>query len=99
MFLLCVFLMPETLFDRPVDEDHIAAEDIEEEGEKPNETMTPAIASEYYVPPPMSLHTYLNRLWLWDLERPASRRLRAVDFVIRPLRMLKYPSVLFPALY
>jgi hypothetical protein len=89
MFFVCLFLMPETLFDRPTDDDGLKSStrhQIHIEGEK-------------HTPPSMTRATYLNRLWFIDLEKPSSRQLRAVDFVVKPLSMLKYPSVAFPALY
>lgn len=87
--------MPETVFDRPTKFDNTAPEkndmkidkeEIEYQGEQ-------------YVPPAMTLGAYMNRLWFWDLNRPVSRQLKSTDFVVRPLSMLKYPSVAFPALY
>ncbi|THV06621.1 MFS general substrate transporter [Dendrothele bispora CBS 962.96] len=99
-FIVCLFLMPETLFDRPRDN----AQTI-----LPNTHSSPPLSpssspvregvQQPYQPPPFTLKTYLNRLWFWDLERPPTRRLKATDFVIKPLSMLKYPSVAFPALY
>ncbi|KAF8886030.1 MFS general substrate transporter [Infundibulicybe gibba] len=79
MFLICLFFMPETLFDRP-----------QEDGVKD---------AARYTPPPLTMSTWRDRLWFWDLQRPPTRRLRWSDFVVKPLSMLKYPSVTFPALY
>ena len=47
----------------------------------------------------MDFKAYIHHLWFWDLDRPASRQINAKDFVVRPLSLLKYPSVVFPALY
>lgn len=93
--------MPETLFDRPTE--GATDEDLVEQitkvtGKRSKDEGTP-IAGVPYVPPSMSLEIYFRRLWFWDLDRPDSRRLKATDFVIKPLSMLKYPSVTFPALF
>ena len=84
--------MPETLFDRPTEPEPMVYDlDDDEKGQD--------IKRERYVAPPMTLKTYLNRLWFIDTHRPPTRQLRAVDFVVKPLSMLKYPSVTIPALY
>ena len=89
--------MPETLFDRPGD---VAAEIIDEDKkENIDELENISIPEEIDRPPPMELQTYLRRMWLWDLDRPTSRQLKAKDFGVKPLSMLKYPSVVFPVLY
>ncbi|KAF5366026.1 hypothetical protein D9758_006737 [Tetrapyrgos nigripes] len=116
-FVVCLFLMPETLFDRPRDSrmhaaisDRLTSESNDDD-EKPavqmaDKSSKPESVSGQgqphyvsYQPPPLTLNTYLNRLWFWDLERPPTRKLKPTDFAIKPLSMLKYPSVAFPALY
>ncbi|RDB25095.1 hypothetical protein Hypma_007426 [Hypsizygus marmoreus] len=98
MFFICLFFMPETLFDRPPDIETTKLttelDDIEECKASPQ-----PIYGEQFISPPLTLKTYLNRLWIFDLERPPSRRLQSGDFIVKPLSMLKYPSVAFPALY
>jgi len=97
MFFICLFFMPETLFDRPATaESELIAPDLDDD-EKSRSNQE--IQGERYVAPPMTLKTYLNRLWFIDLQRPPTRRLRARDFVVKPLSMLKYPSVAIPAFY
>lgn len=93
--------MPETIFDRPTEgaTDEYLVEQITKVTGKGSEDDGAPIARVPFVPPSMSLETYFRRLWFWDLDRPESRRLKATDFVIKPLSMLKYPSVTFPALY
>lgn len=105
MLLICIFFMPETLFDRPLERQK-ASNDNDPGGDvlctdsKPEIVETEEISPrEPYMTPRMTLQTYLNRLWLWDLQRPTSRQIHASDFVLKPLSMLKYPSVAFPALY
>lgn len=94
MFLICLLFMPETLFDRPTTTELVYDLDDDEKIQPSEE-----IQRERYIAPPMTLGAYLNRLWFFDLERPPTRRLRAADFVIKPLSMLKYPSVAIPAFY
>ena len=90
--------MPETLFERPNDiTDDISLD--EDEKEKIDALENTSIQEEIYHPPPMELKTYLHRMWFWDLDRPASRQIKAKDFGVKPLSMLKYPSVVFPVLY
>ncbi|KAG6828840.1 hypothetical protein H0H92_006599 [Tricholoma furcatifolium] len=94
MFVICLFLMPETLFDRPQSEVDVKAlasdsDDGERQASFEGEPFQPL----------MTLKTYLNRLWIIDLERPSTRRIKPTDFVIKPFSMLKYPSVAFPALF
>jgi MFS family permease len=48
-------------------------------------------------PPRMGMKGYLHGLKLWT--RHPDLRLKATDFVIPTVKMMKYPSVLFPALY
>lgn len=90
--------MPETLFDRPTNDADLVTYEAEDDDVLKSRQQD-QIQGEQYVSPVMTKATYLNRLWIVDLEKPSSRRLRAVDFVIKPLSMLKYPSVAFPALY
>ncbi|KAF9463619.1 major facilitator superfamily domain-containing protein [Collybia nuda] len=99
LFFVCLFLMPETIFDRP--HDQLDEELISNEANLGNDLKSgqELVRGEPYVSPPLSLATYLNRLWIVDLQRPPSRRLKATDFVIKPLSMLKYPSVTLPALF
>lgn len=93
MFIICLFFMPETLYDRPFD---VETETITDEDETFKQS---SIRGQRFIAPRMTLKTYLNRLWLIDLERPPSRQMKLSDFVIKPFSMLKYPSVIFPALY
>ncbi len=88
--------MPETLFDRPDESTQEIFADDKEKIEEIEDVMSPR---EAYRSPPMEFKTYMRRLWFWDLDRPASRQMKAKDFVFRPLSLLKYPSVIFPALY
>ncbi|KAF9478103.1 MFS general substrate transporter [Pholiota conissans] len=83
MFIFSLLFMPETLFDRP---DNDSTDNV-------------SIVGDAYRPPLMEFSTYLRKLWFWDLDRHASRQIKATDFVIKPLSMLKYPSVAFPAFY
>lgn len=99
MLLFALLFLPETIFDRDDDD---TAEDASIEEEKKIEDEQIEIASipaQAYRAPKMELNTYMRRMWFWDLDRPASRTMKARDFGIKPLSMLKYPSVLFPALY
>ncbi|KJA28812.1 hypothetical protein HYPSUDRAFT_211467 [Hypholoma sublateritium FD-334 SS-4] len=96
IFLVVFFCMPETLFDRPDDfADQVSDEDKVIIAQLEN-ISTPG---EIYRPPPMTLKTYFHRMWFWDLDKPTSRQVKAKDFGAKPLSMLKYPSVFFPALY
>ncbi|KAK7472311.1 hypothetical protein VKT23_000431 [Stygiomarasmius scandens] len=88
-FVACLFLLPETLFDRPRDIAHLTSFNAS----------TFSNTGQLYTSPPLTMKTYLNRLWFWDLERPPTRKLKGTNFVIKPLSMLKYPSAVFPALY
>ncbi|KAF8058748.1 MFS general substrate transporter [Lyophyllum atratum] len=101
IFVICLFFMPETLFDRPYDNDTEMKtpefDDGEESSSKQEHHTT--FVGEPFIAPPMTTRTYLNRLWIIDLARPASRRLKLHDFLVKPFSMLKYPSVTFPALY
>jgi hypothetical protein len=99
MFFICLFFMPETLFDRSAtaeSDSEVVVPDLDDD-----EKIQPSqeIHGERYVAPPMTFKTYMNRLWFIDLERPPTRKLRAIDFVVKPLSMLKYPSVAIPAFY
>lgn len=96
MFIICLFFMPETLFDRTENELETTASELEV---NESEIQPSSLIGESFKPPPMSLATYLNRLWILDLERPPSRRLKGNEFIIKPFGMLKYPSVAFPALF
>ncbi|KJA16133.1 hypothetical protein HYPSUDRAFT_321431 [Hypholoma sublateritium FD-334 SS-4] len=95
-FFIILFFMPETLFDRP---DESTKEIFADDKEKIDEIEDVSSPREAYRSPPMEFRTYIRRLWFWDLDRPASRQIKAKDFVVRPLSLLKYPSVVFPALY
>ncbi|GLB37958.1 putative major facilitator superfamily protein [Lyophyllum shimeji] len=101
MFVFCFFFMPETLFDRDPDvETHITSPSELDDGEgSTSQDGSPFAGGEPFISPPMTMKTYLNRLWIVDLERPPTRKLKPSDFVIKPFSMLKYPSVAFPALY
>lgn len=97
MFIFALVLMPETLFDRPAEETNpdvsLTQDGDGSDIQKRDQPLAP------YAPPPLAWEVYLRRLWFWDLDRPHTRYLRATDFVVKPLSMLKYPSVAFPALY
>ncbi|KAF7428915.1 hypothetical protein PC9H_008151 [Pleurotus ostreatus] len=98
MFVICLFALPETLFDRPLTtglDENLAGS----KGEVIHVESDTNVRQEPYASPPMSWRTYANRLCLWDLERPTGRRMEASDFVVKPLSMLRYPSVAFPALF
>ena len=95
-FLTILLFMPETLFDRPDESTQEIFADDKEKIEEIEDILSPR---EPYRSPPMEFKTYMRRLWFWDLDRPASRQIKAKDFVFRPLSLLKYPSVVFPALY
>lgn len=90
--------MPETIFDRPKEShtDENVLDNLKSTDERIEDV---AIMGEVFKAPPMSLKTYIRRLWIWDLDRPPTRQIKASDFLIKPLSMLKYPSVAFPALY
>ena len=47
--------------------------------------------------PRLGMSAYLHQLKIWT--RHPDLKLRATDFVLPNLKMLKYPSVVFPALY
>ncbi|KAF5350004.1 hypothetical protein D9756_009057 [Leucocoprinus leucothites] len=51
-----------------------------------------------YQPPRMTLPTYLRCLRLMDPERMPKQGVRFTDIFLRPLRLLRYPSILLPAL-
>ncbi|KAG5733424.1 Protein HOL1 [Termitomyces sp. T112] len=96
MFMICFFFMPETLFDRP--EGQVQTTPGPQSEFYEGETQPPS-AGEPFKSPPMSLKTYLNRMQIPDPQRPPSRRLKMNQFIIKPFSMLKYPSVIFPALF
>ncbi len=94
--LIILFFMPETIFDRPYESTQEIFADDKEKIEEIEDVLSPR---EAYRSPPMEFKTYMRRLWFWDLDRPASRQIKAKDFIVRQLGLLKYPSVVFPALY
>lgn len=98
MFLIALFFMPETIFDRPADETVVEDSKLMEKVEEHNTTSISSLGETYH-PPHMEFKTYLRRMWLWDLDRPSSRKMKGSDFVVKPLSMLKYPSVAFPTFY
>ncbi|PPQ89000.1 hypothetical protein CVT25_005099 [Psilocybe cyanescens] len=97
-FVISCIFMPETIFDRPEgnDTDENVLDNLKGTDEKIEEV---PIVGELFKAPPMSLRTYIHRLWIWDLDRPPTRQIKSTDFLVKPLSMLKYPSVAFPALY
>ncbi|KAG6832086.1 hypothetical protein H0H87_002914 [Tephrocybe sp. NHM501043] len=97
MFIVCLLFMPETIFDRPASE--LNGTDKELPTAQAARAFDSFALGEPFCPPPMFWKTYLNRLWITDLERPVSRSLEKRDFVLKPFGMLKYPSVTFPAIY
>ncbi|KAG6873140.1 hypothetical protein C0995_002514 [Termitomyces sp. Mi166 len=90
-------ILNETLFDRP--ESEVEVQTTPSETELDEGKNQPAFIGEPFKSPPMSLKTYLNKMWIFDLQHPPSRRLKKNDFIIRPFSMLKYPSVVFPGLF
>jgi len=97
IFIFALLFMPETIFDRPHEytDIEILGQSDDIEGERPNSLFS----GNSYAPPSLSMKAYMRRLCLWDLDKPSTRQLKAKDFVVKPLSMLKYPSVAFPALY
>ncbi|KAJ3559989.1 hypothetical protein NP233_g11125 [Leucocoprinus birnbaumii] len=98
MLVICLFFLPETLYTRPpgsYDEfltsiaknDDVDGTDIQEFLDQ----------GEVYHVPPMGFWTYVRRLGFWDIS--SDRHLRKRDFIMKPLSMLKYPSVVFPAIF
>ncbi len=98
MFLIILFFMPETIFDRPDNSTEESFSD-DDDKEKIVEIENVLTQGEPYRSPPMQFRTYMRRMWFWYLDRPASRQMKAKDFVIKPLSLLKYPSIAFPVLY
>ncbi|KAF5355110.1 hypothetical protein D9756_005552 [Leucocoprinus leucothites] len=87
MVSVLIVLLPDTLFQRPdtnvtLDVRH----DLMISDTKP------------YQPPRMALSTYLRCLRLVDPERMPKQGVRFSDIFLRPLRLLRYPSILLPAL-
>jgi hypothetical protein len=93
-----IFLLPETLYTRPPSayDDVLAdlAKNDELDGTEIKELLK---QGKIYRPPPLKFSVYLRRLGFW-FPSP-DRKLRAKDFILKPLSMLKYPSVAFPALF
>uniref|UniRef100_A0A8H7Y900 Major facilitator superfamily (MFS) profile domain-containing protein n=1 Tax=Psilocybe cubensis TaxID=181762 RepID=A0A8H7Y900_PSICU len=96
-FVMACIFMPETIFDRP--KERSTDENVLDDLKDSEERIEDAITGDVCKAPPMSLKTYIRRLWIWDLDKPATRKIKATDFLVKPLSMLKYPSVAFPALY
>ncbi|PFH50454.1 hypothetical protein AMATHDRAFT_60994 [Amanita thiersii Skay4041] len=101
-FLLCLVLLPETLYDRSAVMAH--------EEEEASRTKTPESGCEsdkLQEQPKFTLAVYIQRLRFWEtgyayrniIPNHHHRKLHLQEFVIEPLSMLKYPSVAFPALY
>lgn len=99
MFVICLFALPETLFDRPLITGGLDDSLTGSKAEVVHVESDVNVRPEPYTSPPMTWRTYTNRLCLWDLERPSGRRMKVSDFVVKPLSMLRYPSVAFPALF
>ncbi|KAG6846290.1 hypothetical protein H0H93_014837, partial [Arthromyces matolae] len=99
VFCICIFFMPETLFNRPEGRPQETQNAVSSLSDAENEIKQAGYIGEQFQPPPMSFETYLNRLWICDMERPPERHLHLTEFVIKPFSMLKYPSVAFPALF
>lgn len=98
MFVICLFALPETLFDRPITtglDENLTGSKVEVIHVESDTN----VRQQPYASPPMSWKTYVSRLCLWDLERPTGRQMEASDFIVKPLSMLRYPSVAFPALF
>lgn len=98
MLVVCLFFLPETIYTRsPGSYDEILAELTENNDLNGVELKEFLKQGEVYCPPPLKLRTYCNRLKFWHAS--SERHIKARDFVAKPLSMLKYPSVAFPALF
>ncbi len=100
MFVTGLFALPETLFDRPpavgnMDENLTSSP----KAEVAHVESSANARGEPYTAPPMLWRAYIKHLYLWDHERSKGGRMKASDFVVKPLGMLQYPSVAFPALF
>jgi hypothetical protein len=96
--VISFFLLPETLYTRPPS----AYDDVLAGLTKNDELDSTDIKEllkqgKVYQPPPLKFSVYIRRLGFWYPSQ--DRKLRARDFVVKPLSMLKYPSVAFPALF
>jgi hypothetical protein len=100
MLVICLFFLPETLYTRPpgsYDEiltNLVKSDSGDLDGAELNELLQ---QGETYQTPPMKFWTYVRRLGFWDIS--PDRHLKKRDFIVKPLSMLKYPSVLFPAIF
>jgi MFS family permease len=88
MFVTAFFFLPETLYIRNSDIVHRAQHDGRG---------TTIVSAEAPVQPKLTWKTYLARLKL--ISHHPELKLRANQFVIPSLKMARYPSVIFPALY
>ena len=88
MFVVAFFCLPETLYIRKGNTVHNGQH---------GGMGTASIAAEAPTQPKMTWKTYLARLKLYS-HHP-ELKLRANQFVIPSLKMVRYPSVIFPALY
>ncbi|KAF9446143.1 MFS general substrate transporter [Macrolepiota fuliginosa MF-IS2] len=98
MLVICVFLLPETIYTRPSSSYDEALADLVKNDELDDAEVKELLKhGEIYHSPPFSLWTYFTRLKLWDVS--PERHLKPRHFVVKPLGMLKYPSVAIPALF
>lgn len=94
MFVVCLFFLPETLYTRPPGSyDEILIHMTKNDGIDTNKLLQ---QGEVFQPPSMKFRSYFRRLVLWDIS--PDRHLRGY-FIVKPLSMLKYPSVAFPATF
>ena len=94
MFVVCLFFLPETLYTRPPGSyDEILINMTKNDGIDTNKLLQ---QGEVYKPPSMKFRSYFRRLILWDIS--PDRHLKGY-FIVKPLSMLKYPSVAFPATF
>lgn len=98
MLVICLFLLPETVYTRPPSAYDEVLTDLVKNDDLDNIEFKELLRqAETYHSPPLRFRVYINRLGFWDVS--PDRYLKAKDFVIKPLSMLKYPSVAFPALF
>ncbi|XP_006461353.1 hypothetical protein AGABI2DRAFT_118249 [Agaricus bisporus var. bisporus H97] len=96
--VICFFFLPETLYTRPPGAYDDMLADLTKNDELDSTEIKELLKQgKVYQPPPLTLSVYIRRLGFWYPS--PDRKLRARDFVIKPLSMLKYPSVAFPALF
>ncbi|KAF5355133.1 hypothetical protein D9756_005566 [Leucocoprinus leucothites] len=98
MLVICLFFLPETLYTRPLGSyDEILTNISKNDDLDGTDIQELLRGGEVYHAPPLAVRTYIRRLGFWDIS--AERHLRRRDFVVKPLSMMKYPSVAFPAIF